>query len=261
VDFLSFIFPKRCIGCGKIGRYFCEKCIRTIRIIQTNEAICPVCEKPAIDGVTHPRCGGRYALDGLTSFYHYHGIIRQAIKQIKYRFVSDLADELVNQIPLTSYNIVIKQVKGRPAFLLPIPLHISRLRFRGFNQAEILGLRISKILRIPLKHDILNRIKASIPQVEMKNRPERIQNMEKVFGVNNSVIQQFKSDSRTSSISISKSDIAPLAYSDKLKSENQRYPAIVLFDDVFTTGATMRSAAFVLKHVGVKFVWAVTLAR
>jgi predicted amidophosphoribosyltransferase len=156
-NILDFIFPKRCVGCGKIGKYFCETCVSTIRIIKTNEAICPVCEKPAIDGITHPRCRTRYAIDGLTSFFRYDGIVKKGIKAVKYRFVSDLAEEFINLIPSSFFQLTINYEQS--TMLIPIPLHPSRLRYRGFNQAEILGKYVSKRLHVPMKMNILYRIK------------------------------------------------------------------------------------------------------
>jgi competence protein ComFC len=70
----------------------------------------------------------------------------------------------------------------------------------------------------------------TVPQVELPNKDMRLSNMNNVFGINKP---------------------APA-----LKGST-----ILLFDDVFTTGATMRSAANVLKRGGAKVVWAVTMAR
>ena len=63
----------------------------------------------------------------------------------------------------------------------------------------------------------------------MKHRRERLQNMEHVFSISSK--------------------------------QPSRYPAVLLFDDVFTTGATMRAAANVLKRSGIKQAWGVTMAR
>ena len=81
-----------------------------------------------------------------------------------------------------------------------------------------------------MKKDLLRRAKKTIPQVEMRDREKRLKNMEGVFAP-------------VSNFSISQS------------------PNLFLFDDVFTTGATMRSAANILKRGGAKFVWAVTMVR
>jgi len=176
-----------------------------------------MCGRPALDGITHSRCRTRYSIDGLTSFFHYDGTARKAIKAIKYRLVSDLAEEFISLVPKFSL--------PKSSLLIPIPLHSVRYRARGFNQAEALGYMLAKRLNIPVRTDILRRVKETVPQVEMKKRDDRLKNMERVFRCTNI-------------------------------SEN-----VVLFDDVFTTGATMRSAANVLKRAGAGRVWAVSMAR
>jgi len=203
-----------------------------IRIIRINEAICPVCECPAIGGATHPGCRTRYTLDGLTSFFRYDGIVRKAVKALKYRFVSDLAREFISLVPLDLFsNHKTIQQYNNSYILVPIPLHSSRFRERGFNQAEVLGRLLSERLHIPSRTDILCRKKKTIPQVEMKTRELRLTNMNNVFQINQKAMKQYNN------------------------------LTIILIDDVFTTGATMRSAANILKRNGVKFVWAVTMAR
>ena len=228
VNLLDLLFPRRCVGCGKFSSYFCADCTKTIK---RSILLCPVCEKPAIDGITHPRCHTRYSLDGLISFFKYEGIIRQAIKTLKYRFVTDLSEEFVELIPAELFSQLTMQQLNNETILIPIPLHPSRLRFRGFNQAEVLGKLLANRLNIPIRIDILKRVKKTIPQVEVKDRKKRLANMEGVFTFNNLTIQQLNNNS------------------------------ILLFDDVFTTGATLRSAANVLKRTGAKTVWGITLAH
>lgn len=220
MSIIDLLFPKRCVSCGRLGQYFCDSCTKMIQIILSREAICPMCGRPALDGRTHPRCQMLSGLDGLTSFFRYNGVVRKGIKAIKYRLTYDIASAFVHLIPeslLPSY---------KSHNLIPIPLHVSRLRERGFNQAEVLGMHICRRLQIPMATDVLLRKRRTIPQVEMKDREKRLKNMASVFTVN------------------------------KPPAKN-----IVLFDDVFTTGATMRSAADVLKRAGATYVWAVTMAR
>lgn len=228
MSILDIIFPRRCVSCGKLGRYFCEKCRSDIKLFDT--PICPICEKRAIDGATHPVCRTKYTIDGLTSFFRYTGPIRQAVKLIKYRYVSDLAEEFINLIPSSQFQFSIFNFQF--SILIPIPLHPFRLRFRGFNQAEILGKVIAERLKIPINTDILKRVRKTTPQVEMKDRKKRLTNMENVFAV-----------------------------CPNPPAGGSQYSNILLFDDVFTTGATLRSAANVLKRAGAKKVWGVVLAH
>lgn len=129
----------------------------------------------------------------------------------------DLASEFASLIPLVHI--------PRADIFVPIPLHPSRLRERGYNQAEVLGRLIAQKLDIPMRTDILKRVKRTIPQVEMKKKNERLKNMEGVF------------------------------VSNKISG------SIILFDDVFTTGATMQSAAHALKTAGAQTIRFLTMAR
>ncbi|MEK9143427.1 MAG: ComF family protein [Patescibacteria group bacterium] len=231
MNLLDFIFPRHCLSCLRFGKYFCNICVSTIRTIGVNEAICPICGRRAFGGMTHPRCKTKYSLDGLTSIFHYDGIIKQAIKSLKYRRITDLAQEFVNLVPGSCH-----PGEGRDPVLIPISLHSSRFRDRGFNQAEVLGRLLADRLpagkaglHIPMRTDILKRVIATTPQVEMKDRKERLKNMKNVFFIHHSsfIIRN----------------------------------SVILFDDVFTTGATMRAAGETLKRAGAKRVWAVTMAR
>jgi ComF family protein len=231
VHILDFIFPKRCLKCGKVGKYFCLQCRGSIKIVGDNEHICPVCEKLAIGGTTHPKCRTRYTIDGLTSFFRYDGIVKNAVKSIKYRFVSDLAREFITLIPSYSLNPLVKPPANGATVIIPIPLHPARERFRGFNQAEVLSRMLARYLRVSVETHALKRTKQTTPQVAMKKREDRLKNMEHVFSVNEKIASRYK---------------------------NSR---VFLFDDVFTTGATIRSATSVLKRAGVQYVWGITMAR
>lgn len=222
---LDLLFPKRCLGCGRLGRYFCLRCRTTLITIGASEAICPVCERPAIDGATHPKCRTRYGVDGLTGFFRYKGVMRTAIKTLKYRFVSDLAPELVSFIPDPAY----LQFRRFPdAVIVPIPLHMSRLRSRGFNQAQLLGEQLAVRLHIPIRTDMLRRTKPTASQAGIARRQERLVNAKGAF-------------------------VMPTKITGVLH--------VLLVDDVFTTGATLRAAAGVLKRAGAHMVWGVVLAR
>ncbi len=170
MQFLDLLFPRRCVSCGKIGKYFCNKC--TDKIDPRVPTVCPVCDGLSISGFTHARCQTKYTLDAQISFFYYEGVIRDGIKALKYRFVSDLARDLINLIPQDSLSLIPKS-----SVLVPIPLHSSRMRFRGFNQAEILGKFLAKRLDIPIRTDILIRERYTKPQVEVKDRKKRLKNI------------------------------------------------------------------------------------
>lgn len=222
ISLLDFIFPRRCLRCNKVGKYICSLCQKTI-VLQ--EQRCPECDRPAIDGMTHPKCVRKFGLDGLITVFKNEGIIKKAIKQLKYQFVSDLAESLVKQIP----QLIFHTLRGLNGMwvLYPIPLHPDRLRWRGFNQSEKLGMYMSKELHILIVQNLLIRKSKRTPQADIEKREARLKNAKGLFGPGK--------------------NIAP--------------HNIILFDDVWTTGATMKEAAMVLKRNGAHHIWALTIAR
>ncbi len=228
MNFLDFIFPKQCVSCGRLGRYVCINCKKQIVPIALNECICPVCEKPAIAGMTHPKCHTRYSLDGLTSFFYYKDVVRKLITSIKYSFVRSMATELVSYIPFQGYELY-SVYRNTRAILIPIPLHASRFRFRGFNQSDLLGRMIASNLHINYSAEILKRILPTKAQVSMAHRHDRLSNVHGAFHISTSLDPKIKH--------------------------------YMIFDDVFTSGATLREAASELKHHGATHVWGVTIAR
>lgn len=206
--FLNFLFPKKCLGCGKKGNYFCSSCVREIR---------PLEPQIYLFGCS---------LDGLFCVFPYQGIIRRAILKLKYNFVSDLSEELVNLslrlIKLDWFDFL------NSITLIPIPLYWYREKWRGFNQTEMLGKKIADKLKIDFCSDLLIRIRLTKPQTKLKGK-ERKENIRGAFKVN-----------------------------PKYSILNTKY---LLFDDVWTTGATMKECARVLKKAGAKKVFGLTLAR
>ncbi len=220
---LDLVFPPRCVGCGRLGRYICAHCHKTL-VVRSD--LCPECDRPAIDGFTHPRCIRSYGLDGLTTVFSNHGVMKKAIKVLKYRLVSDLAGSMINLIP----EKCLASIKRQTWVVYPIPLHFQRLRWRGFNQTQLLAKFIAKRLNMELADGLLVRKLKRTPQAEIKSRDERIKNARGLFAISS-------------------------------KFKTRKMLNILLIDDVWTTGATMKEATKVLKRNAVKKVWGLTLAR
>lgn len=222
----DIFFPRFCIGCGKIGQYFCTKCVLQVKPILTSETICPVCERGSFDGFTHIGCKNKYSLDGLVSFFHYKGVMKKALKEIKYRFVADSIKhvlKLISQDTLSRVELLITD----SSIIIPIPLHPARERYRGFNQAVLISNYLSEMFHIPVKKDYIRRSKNTISQTIRMSKKERYVNMKHVFVANCNI------------------------HSSR----------IFLVDDVFTTGATLGDACRSLKRAGAKEVFGVTIAR
>ncbi len=206
---INWLFPRNCFGCGKGDRYLCSFCEAKIK-----------------NGELIKKDG----FEGIISIYKYDGLIKNIIEKIKYGFVSDtveeMAEKMARKLKLDYPNIVRYWQKEKYS-LIPIPLHEQRLRWRGFNQSEILTEKLSKILKLKWRNNLIIRKLKIKSQAKIKNREEKWKNMTDVFQVVN----------------------------------NKKIPKkIILIDDVITSGATMTAALKTLKNSGVNLSWALTLA-
>src|SRR3990167_5131954 len=165
MNLLDLVFPKRCVSCGAFGKYICNNCFSKIEFVE--KPICPICQRQAIGGKTHPKCAGKFRLGGLVVVCKYKGPIKLAIQKIKYKWVYDLEKVLVDLLALQIWKFDLPQ----NSILVPIPLHKKRKNWRGFNQAEILTKTLSRKYDHPFK-DLLLRVIETKTQVGL-TRDER----------------------------------------------------------------------------------------
>src|SRR3972149_4412474 len=215
MDLLDLIFPKRCVSCGAFGKYICNKCFAKIEFVE--KPICPICQRQAIGGKTHPRCTGKFRLDGLVVACKYKGPIKLAIKKVKYKWVYDIEKVLVNLLASQIWKFDLPQDSN----LIPIPLSKKRKNWRGFNQAEILAKTLSKKFNVSYSASLIRMIDTRT-QVGL-TKEERRENVKGAFAGR--------------------------------KAQGKRDKNIILVDDVYTSGATMMEAAKVLKNGGAGNVW------
>ena len=229
---LDLFFPKKCVGCKKEGSYFCKNCIADI--LQT-DLICPQCGNLSIGGLTHPGCERSFGLDGLWSLGIYKGSLKKAIQKLKYEpalvrdFAPVLADIIVYYWKKYSPHLFDLVRKNKNQWVVvPVPLFWFRENKRGFNQSKLLGQILSKKLGLDYC-DALKRIRYTRSQVKLKGQ-QRKKNIKDAFAISSNY------------------DLGTMNY-------------VLLIDDVWTTGSTMRECAKVLKKAGATKVWAMTLAR
>jgi len=163
------------------------------------------------------------------AFAEYRDKLRELIHLLKYESVMPvqvplgrmLAEAVAELLPAWGDSNVV---------LLPVPLHRSRRRSRGFNQAELIAKAALKRLpgRLEFASDVLIRQRETISQVGL-SREERIENMRGAFRV---------------------------AEPGRIKGRT-----VIVVDDVMTTGTTLSECARVLKRAGAQKVWAATVAR
>lgn len=229
MNLLDLIFPKYCVNCKKFGDYLCPDCFARISFDTKN--ICVVCGKPSIYGITHAKCMGKYKINGAFTCIVYNSVSKKLIYQFKYKphlkNLSKLMSELMYESLIQNEEFM-KTKKGRVVFV-PIPLHKSKLRKRGYNQSEILAKELSRKFNIPVLN-FLERIKETKTQVGL-DRLERKENIRNAFVQNEKLSGNFKNSK------------------------------VILVDDVLTTGSTFSETARVLKQCGFREVWAVALAK
>ena len=113
-----------------------------------------------------------------------------------------------------------------PEAIVPVPLHSTRRRKRGYNQAEILADEIGGIFHIPVLNQLIRRVKDTDPQKKLDHR-KRKQNIKKAF--------------------------VPAAHVGKMR-------AVLIIDDIYTTGATIDAVAKVLKDESIQKVYFLTVS-
>jgi len=210
---LDLFFPINCLGCGQEaphhspeasgGGFICHTCFEQMPLNRetpfgfnrdsalTGLMIASHYEHPLVKQAIH-----RYKYDFVKDLSEPLGLlmIKKLIQtkiqgltlQVDLRF--DLGSRDLFEVPLKRSNLK-SRLKGRTLIkksnlelnpniiLIPVPLHKKRLRWRGFNQAELLALEISQHLNIPIANNILIRTKHNLPQVNIKSSQERKENI------------------------------------------------------------------------------------
>jgi competence protein ComFC len=226
---IDLLFPPHCVACHRLGAWLCTDCIDGIETIRP--PICRRCGLPLDDSqpAGTPVCKNCQEtppiIDGLLVYAYHSGALREAIHQFKYQDLRSLAGPLGRLMgegwaALASSNLDIDVI-------VPVPLHPSRQRHRGYNQAALLARELGAHLQRPVVEKVLVRVKATAPQVQL-SAEERRTNVYNAFRCTDSSLAGKQ---------------------------------VLLVDDVCTTGSTLDSACLALRRAGSLSVWAYTLAR
>ncbi|MFO7987667.1 MAG: ComF family protein [Desulfatiglandaceae bacterium] len=238
-QFIDIIYPPRCAICREFlvknplldhgtALPFCPACAADFRPL--TPPLCPICGTPFGSTIqdNHP-CGTCLArrpwYDAAGAPYLYDGTLLKAIYGLKYGKKNFLADALGPVLATFAK----RWVNEAPfQLVMPVPLHKKRLRERGFNQSLLLARPVAKALAAKLDFLSLKRVKHTLPQTGLTQN-ERRKNIRRAFQV--------------------------------IDEAAVRKKAIVLVDDVATTGNTLNECARVLKRAGAGRVHCLTLAR
>jgi len=213
-NFISLIYPELCVICGEPlienEKFFCFACY--LKLPRTNYHLIPV--NQAIE-----RLAGKISLEKASSYFYYSkgGIAQKLVAEIKYRGNSNLGEWIGAYI---AKDMISSEFFQGIDYLVPVPLHRSKEKKRGFNQAEKIAEGIAQVTKIPLEINNVFREKANTSQTR-KGVFDRWKNTLNLFNLKN-----------------------PELFKEK---------HILLIDDVLTTGSTMEALAqSLMKSQGVK---------
>lgn len=220
---VRLLLPPRCLLCdepGADGRDLCRDCAEALPWnrhacprcaipLPQAEALCGEClRKPPPLAHAHAACVYGFPLDRLVPRFKFHHDLAAG------RLMAELLCESLAGTP-------------RPDAIVPIPLHATRWRKRGYDQALELAKPVARALHTPLRADALLRVRPTAPQSEL-DADARRRNLRRAFAVR----------------------------------EGVALPAhVALVDDVMTTGATLNAAAKTLLRAGATRVDAWVCAR
>jgi competence protein ComFC len=219
--------PVRSFAFSAVWKQICSICQNQFTLIQG--VICQICGRPMEeDGQLCIDC--RDSLLPMVcnrSVVLYQGKAKEMIHLFKFRGKERLATPLGKWMAETSFHYY----RNVPFSVISfVPLHPQRLHERGFNQAELLAKVIGNRLNLPVQ-GILERTRVTFSQSGL-SRKDRLHAVQNAFQVKSTIDQEWLSRQK-----------------------------ILLVDDVYTTGSTIRECVRPLLRANVKQVYAITFAR
>lgn len=224
--FLTLLYPPRCLLCRTLGESgLCAAC--AAQIMPVAAPFCPVCGHTLADSRCTNCAAQTPAFVRARSLGAYHGILRHAIHQFKYRDRPQLAVSLGRLLAAYARDHAPDLNHLRFDALLPVPMHAARQRVRGYNQSERLARVLGAELSLPLLTGVLVRARPTHPQVGLSGEARRT-NLHGAFTVKQPDLVQGQT--------------------------------LLLIDDVVTSGSSLHECAAALNAAGAQAVYALTLA-
>ena len=223
---LDCIYPRICPVCNQIVSVWhadiCPECERKLTYV--GDSYCMRCGKPVDEDEEY--CSdcqrSEHAYDEGRAALLYDEYMSMSIYRFKYNgkreFASFYARVMTKQLG--------RKIKSwEPDVIVPVPVHKSKLKKRGYNQAYLIAKELSKNLGIPVNDRLVRRNTATAVQKNLSAK-ERQNNLKKAFKVTQNVVS---------------------------------LNTVLIVDDIYTTGATVDAMARCLRGAGVKKIYFVSL--
>lgn len=224
-NILRSVYPRMCPGCREVlppDLTVCPKCERKFtkiyppccfkcgRHIQNEEElICSECAKKS------------HHYDRGFAVFRYDSFMRQAMSDFKFNGMRENCLFFIKQTVELQGGAILDY---SPDVIVPVPVHRSKLAFRGYNQAEVLARELSLQLGIPTVTDLLVRTRRTDASKKLNSRQRRV-NLDRAFICNTQ------------------------KYTDNFV--KSKFKKVLLMDDIYTTGSTMDRCTLALKDAGV----------
>jgi competence protein ComFC len=224
---LNTLFPPHCVGCHRRGEWFCDRCYNGIKLAYEKIRHCSRCDQPLLGHLPCTYCPYlNNALSGCRITGEYTSVLQKAIWMLKFH------GKRILSLPLGRLLAQTWQYRGPVPIqaIVAVPMSLNPHRRHHFNHADLIAHVCAPILDIPYLPDAVIRTRAAPPQHKLGSHARRI-NVSNLFACNPAYYSQISGK------------------------------AILIIDDVITTGATLGSIANALQHAGSSSVWGLALAH
>jgi len=217
---IDFVLPQHCVVCGRFGDSLHAECLD--RLPRAEGVRCVRCWQPGV-GTWCERCavGGADApaFNGLRAPFRFEGDARRVVLEAKFRGVTS------HLRPLGQAAADLVPPEWRFDVVVGVPMSGSRMRRRGYNQAEVLAAEVGRALDVRVRRGLLRKVRNTPAQAGL-SAERRAHNLAGAFAVRG---------------------VPP--------------EGVLVVDDVTTTGATLSTVAAALKAAGAERVYGLAVAR
>ena len=229
--FIDALFPPQCVACESIiphshqFRSICNSCIS--RIEMHTGFTCAECGKrlPTLSLTCHPQ-----SIILLTVSHFSNPEIHALIYALKFYFLKEVATPL-GKLLFTQFNLHFPGIPSSSFVCVPVPIHPSRERERGFNQSTLIARAFSSYFSppMPILDSLVTRITPTSSQATLHSHAERKKNIAGAFSIN--------------------------------EHASLKDTIVIIVDDVVTSGATMHAVASTLREKGARAIIGLAIAH